>query len=435
MKLSIISDQVDQNYKVAFSKIKELGLDYVELHNVNNKSIEEITDKELFELKETLNKFDLKVSNLSTTIFFLAKLFENYDISLFNEEFKVFKGTYQEHLNQLERACFIANELDCKNIRVFPFRYPDNLEVKDFDKVKEKIIEIMKSAVKIAEKYNIVLVLENCPYSHLPKASMTNEIVEAVNSDNLKLLYDIANSYRAEKQKVPEEYLEISLFDELVNVRDNISHVHLKDYHYDESYEVKPFRHKTILEGDIDTIELISYLYMTNYQGFLSLEPEVDYESTIKSILNVKNILKQIDNKIYELEQEGIAHHKNNMNCAQATATTLAPLINEDKDFVYKVMEGFGSGMSVGSTCGACTGMNAIVSLAQSGGLSRLGETKHQTKIDVKLCMDSFLKLHDGTCLCSDLKIDDDHCNLLIADGCRIGYLFLLMNHSIYLDL
>jgi sugar phosphate isomerase/epimerase len=434
MKLSIISDQVDQNYNIAFSKIKELGLEYVELHNINNKSIEEINHEELVELKKSLSKYNLKVSNLSSTIFFLTKLFDDYEVSLFSDEFKVFKGTIDDHLKQIDRVCFIANQLDCENVRVFPFRYPDNLKVEDFDKVNKKVISIMKKAAVIAAKYNVVLVLENCPYSHMPKATMTNEIVDAVNSDHLKLLYDIANSYRAEKNQVPTKYLEISLLEELMNVRKNIKHVHLKDYHYDENFDGKPFIHKAVLEGDIDTTALISYLYMTNYQGYISLEPEVDYENTVKSIKNVINLVNKIELKIKEVEDQGIYHHEHNMNCSQATATTLAPLIGENVDYIYKVMEGFGSGMGIGTACGACTGMNAIISLAESGGLKRLGETKHQTKIDVITCMECFLDLHNGTCLCSDLKIDDDHCNLLIAEACKIGFLYLLMSHIIDID-
>jgi sugar phosphate isomerase/epimerase len=431
MKLSIISDQIDQNYNIAFSKIEELGLNYVELHNVNNKSVEEISDEELRELKKSLKEYGLKVSNLSTTIFFLTTLFDEYQVSLFNDDFKVFKGSVSDHLTQLERACFIAKELDCTMIRVFPFKYPDNFKVEDFDRVNEKIIKIMKEAVIIAEKYNIVLVLENCPYTHLPKAMMTNEIVNAVNSDNLKLLYDIANSYRAEKNQVPAEYLDISLLDELVSIRKNIKHVHLKDYHYDESFDLKPFRHKAIPEGDIDTVALISYLLMSNYQGYVSLEPEVDYVNTIKSINNVITLLNKIENKIKVLQEKAVLNHEDTMNCSQATATALAPLIKADKEFIYKIMEGFGAGMAIGTTCGACIGMNAIISLAISGGIKRIGETKAKTYLDVIMVMDCFKDNHDGTCLCSDLRIDRDHCNLLIAEEAKAGFLYLLMSHII----
>jgi sugar phosphate isomerase/epimerase len=62
----------------------------------------------------------------------------------------------------------------------------------------------------------------------------------------------------------------------------------LKNYTYDSSYE-KPFLHKSLLEGDIDYPELLKEMNH-QYQGCLSLEPEVDYEDTITSMKELTRI-------------------------------------------------------------------------------------------------------------------------------------------------
>lgn len=59
-------------------------------------------------------------------------------------------------------------------IRIFSFRWPDNRKPPfGTEKDYKHIISNIKEAVEIALEMNRILVLENCPYSHLPKGEMT----------------------------------------------------------------------------------------------------------------------------------------------------------------------------------------------------------------------------------------------------------------------
>ncbi|MGB4985815.1 MAG: sugar phosphate isomerase/epimerase family protein [Erysipelotrichaceae bacterium] len=291
MKISIISDQINNDFTIAFPIIKQQGYKYVELHNAFGKSIEELNQEELNQIKESLKENQLEVSNIATTIFFLAPLFENYQVSLFSDEFKCIKGNVEKHLEYLENACHIAKELNSKTIRVFPFRFPDNVQ-KIFGTASdiEQIVKYLKQAETIAKKHDITLVVENCPYSHCPKGKMTYTIIKQLNSNNIKLLWDPANSYRAEKHQVPTEYLDLTLNEELSLIHEEIGHIHLKNYNYDHN-EQKPFVHQPLLYGDINFNQLINNLKKFNYQGFISLEPEVDFENTILSLQQLKEII------------------------------------------------------------------------------------------------------------------------------------------------
>ena len=293
MKLSIISDQVSQDFLEACKTISDLGLDTVEIHNVFNKSIEQCNFNEVKQIKEILKKYNLKVSNIASTVFFMAKLYEDYEISLFNENFHVVNGTIEDHLIALENACKIANELDCKSVRIFPFRFPDNKVNTKFgtDKDLNEIFKHLKKAISIAEKYDICLGLENCPYSHCPKGEMTLKLVQLCNSNYLKCLWDPANSYRAIKSQVPDNYKNITLHQEYKLLKDNISHVHIKNYTFDET-KVKPYVHVGILEGDINFAQLLPLLSKEKLHPYLSLEPEVDYDTTIKCIKDAITLSK-----------------------------------------------------------------------------------------------------------------------------------------------
>ena len=290
MYTAIISDQIQSDLEASFKVMKELGYKHVELHNVFGKSIEACSEDEVKEIKDLVIKYELKVVNLASTVFFLCPLYPEYKVSLFNSEFYTIEGDIDTHLQYLENACKIANELDCKNVRVFPFRFPDNEEivVVGGDKDIENISIHLSKAVKIAEEYGITLVLENCPYSHLPKGEMTLEVIKRVNHPNLKLLWDPANSYRAEKHKVPKQYMRLDLMSEYKLIKDYIGHVHLKNYTYDSSFE-KPFLHKSLLDGDIDYPKLLKEMNH-QYQGCFSLEPEVNYEDTIISMKELTRI-------------------------------------------------------------------------------------------------------------------------------------------------
>lgn len=289
MKLSIISDQVSQDLEEALKIIVKEGYEYVELHNVFGHSIETCTKEEVEIIKHLLDQYHVKVSNIASTLFFLCPLYQGDEVSLFNPGFYSIQGDLKYHLKVLEHACWIANELDCPKIRVFPFRWPDNRKgpygtKQDF----EKIIENIKKALDISKKYHVTLMLENCPYSHLPKGKMTLQVVQAINDPYLKLLWDPANSYRAIRENVPKEYMDWSLEEELLHIYPYLGHIHLKNYHY-VSGLVKPFVHVPLLNGDIDYKTLVKSIQET-CDCILSLEPEVDKKGALLSMQCLKSL-------------------------------------------------------------------------------------------------------------------------------------------------
>lgn len=289
MKLSIISDQVSQNLEEALKIIVKEGYEYVELHNVFGHSIETCTKEEVEIIKHLLNRYHVKVSNIASTLFFLCPLYQGDEVSLFNPGFYSIQGDLEYHLKVLENACWIANELNCPKIRIFPFRWPDNRKGPYGTKLDfEKIIENIKKALDISKKYHVTLMLENCPYSHLPKGKMTLQVVQEINDPYLKLLWDPANSYRAIRENVPKEYMDWSLEEELLHLYPYIGHIHLKNYHY-VSGLVKPFVHVPLLNGDIDYKTLVKSIQET-CDCILSLEPEVDKKGTLLSMQCLKSL-------------------------------------------------------------------------------------------------------------------------------------------------
>lgn len=285
MKLSIISDQISDRPEEAFPKIREAGYEYTELHNIYDKTIEQLDEAETAHVKKLLADNGLKAASLATTVYFVCPLYPNDHVTGFNDAFHVTEGDRTVHLRRLERACQIAAELEAPVIRLFPFRFPDNRKPPFGDEADmETIVSAMKEASDIAAPYDVILAVENCPYSHLPKGEMTLELIRRTDRPNVRLLYDPANSYRAVKENVPERYLSWDLKKEVKELAPYIAHVHVKNYHYDPSVQPKPFVHVAAGRGDISYEELLPELEALGYTGALSLEPEVGPEETLESM-------------------------------------------------------------------------------------------------------------------------------------------------------
>ena len=285
MKCSVISDQIDDNPERAFPVIRDAGYDYVELHNIGRKTIEELDDSEVSRVKNLLAQYGLKVSNLASTVFFVCPLYGSDHVTGFNESFHVIEGDRQAHLRHLKRACEIASQLGSPLIRLFPFRFPDNRKPPFGDtEDMNTILGAMKEASDIASGYDVTLAVENCPYSHLPKGEMTLELIRRLDRDNVRLLYDPANSYRAVKENVPDRYQSWDLEREIEELAPYIAHVHIKNYHYDPSVQPKPFVHVSSGKGDIQYETLLPKLDSAGYRGVISLEPEVSPSETMESM-------------------------------------------------------------------------------------------------------------------------------------------------------
>ena len=285
MKLSVISDQISDRPEEAFPLIRDLGYTYVELHNVYDRTIEELNDEEVAHLKQLLDQYGLSVSCLASTVTFVCPLYPDDRVSGFNESFHVINGNLDTHLNHLKRACDIAAMLGSPVIRMFPFRFPDNRKPPFGDTADmEKITEAMTAASDAAASKPVVLAVENCPYSHLPKGQMTLELIKRVNRPNVRLLYDPANSYRAVKANVPERCLGWDLLQETEAMIPCLAHVHIKNYRYDASVQPKPYVHTAAGDGDIDYDPIMRKLAEAGYQGAVSLEPEVDPAGTVQSM-------------------------------------------------------------------------------------------------------------------------------------------------------
>jgi len=282
MKLSVITDQLYMDFEKSVYELKKLGISNIEIHSLWNKTIEELDDTEIKKAEEIICKYKMKVSCLSTTLFLMTPLYTNINkLEKFSNKFKTFNGSYKEHISKLEECIEMSKRFDTNFIRVFPFRREGGVN-KNINEVINDISDKFRDLVKLLEKGNKILIMENCPYTYLPKVSLTNKVVEKVESNNLKLLFDFGNNFKSNKRVSIDEY-KINVFEDYHRAKENIVYCHVKDYKKEESNYI----HVGFAKGDVGCKEIIRELNKNQFKFFISLESEVDYKQTITSICDI----------------------------------------------------------------------------------------------------------------------------------------------------
>ncbi len=290
MSISIITDQIGQDFEKSCAIAKHHGFDFVEIHSLWGKTVEDLQSFEIKKVKDILIKYQLRVSNLATTVFFMAKLYPNDTITSFNDRFIAIKGRTSEHIEAAKRAFEIAIALDSPSIRIFPFRAPENRKIIGTAEDQHMIIEQYIRLIPWAEQAKKQLLIENCPHTHLPRGEMTYSVAKNLRSPWIKLLWDPANSFRADKSRLPELYKKLTVLQEMELISPLVGHIHVKDYRYVAALE-KPYQHVAVGQGDVPYPKIADYLKKTSHQALFSLEPEVNDFDTLVSIDYFKSLL------------------------------------------------------------------------------------------------------------------------------------------------
>ena len=293
MKRCIITDQVNSDFEEALKKCRKLGYPSVEIHSIWGKTVEQLSEDEARTAADLLKKYDIHAVVLASTLFMMTPLRETDIITRFDPTYPVFVGTYNEHVEALRHTLSIAKIIGAGGIRVFPFRAPENRIVIGDEDDQFLIIDKFRTPVKMAEHEGITLYLENCPYCHLPKGTMTKKITDHFQSPHFKLLWNPAHSYQCIKDRVPRKYLNMTLEEEQRSIFKTIGHIHITDMKYVLN-EPKPFKQTILGQGDIAFKEILQILKDGDFRGYCSLESELNIPDTIVSMIVFNSMLESM---------------------------------------------------------------------------------------------------------------------------------------------
>lgn len=254
-----ISPELDKQLQV----VRELGMDHISLRSADGKGIAEYTAEEFAEkLLPRLDEAQVKISSMGSPI---------GKIQIDSEE------DFEKQKAQLEEICKMCNMSGCRYIRMFSFYIPKD---KNPDDYKDEVIAKLKEFVKIAEKYNVVLLHENEKDIYGDIARHCKVVFDEIPSPYLKAAFDFANFVQCKEDT--KECWEM--------LKKHVVYIHIKDAVYTDNENV------LCGTGDGKIEELLKQAICDEgYEGFLTLEPHLVLFDTLASLETeaAENVIKE----------------------------------------------------------------------------------------------------------------------------------------------
>lgn len=199
-EFGVITDEIDSDFAHACRIARELGMVYVELHELWGKAVHELTAAELAQAKAILEDNGLR-THLVCGMFFRPFALGDVDLATMESH-----PRFQEHMARLERFVQIARLFNAPNIRTFGFtrdgggtnpspRSPDGGGISEA--TLAKIAKGLQIACDRLAAEGLTLALENARSLYANTGGNMRRVLDAVQCPNLKVIWDPANAFVA----------------------------------------------------------------------------------------------------------------------------------------------------------------------------------------------------------------------------------------------
>ena len=234
---SAFADEAGVSLDEQISALLANGIHYIEPRNIDGKSIIDLTDEELLEIKAKLDANGIKVGSVGSPI-------GKYPIT----------DDFEAYIPKVKRAIEIAKLLDTKFIRIFSFFVKQD----ELALYRDEVIRRMKAMVALAEAEGVVLCHENESKIYGQMPAEVRDIL--ANVPGLGGIFDAAN-YRMNNADTME-----GIGATLINFK----YLHIKDAIYDRQTIVPAGEG----EGRIgDVLDIVNG--HTDELVYLTLEPHL----------------------------------------------------------------------------------------------------------------------------------------------------------------
>lgn len=241
-KLSAFADEVIDDFLGQVKYLDSENVGHIELRFLNKKNVIDLNKNELAEAGKILKDYGLQVSAIGSPVG-KVRLDE----------------PFAEHLDMFKRAVGRALFFKTRFIRVFSYYAPQGKDIADY---RSQVLDRMNAKVEVIEDVDIVMVHENETNIYGHSTENCVDIIEAVNSPKLRLVYDPGNFVWGQ-----------GIVDNIKScwpkMKSYVVHVHIKDWQLGADIGSIPG------QGDGQIAELLQELADCRYDGFLTMEPHL----------------------------------------------------------------------------------------------------------------------------------------------------------------
>ena len=243
-KLSVISDEISQDFERVLQVCNEYEVPQVEPRSVWDNPPQNIPDSDIARMRRLLDEYEMSVCCI-------ASPFLKCDLG--NDE------QYQQHLGILRRCIDIAHVFNCKIIRGFTFWRTGPPE-----SVWQQLLDAYDEPIKMCEQEDVYIGIENEASTHIGAAAEAEALYKDLANPRVRAIWDPANEVFAENGELPFP-------DAFERMKPFLIHVHIKDaVHVDN-----PEKGRCVPVGDggyIDYPAQFQALVDMGYEGACSLE-------------------------------------------------------------------------------------------------------------------------------------------------------------------
>ena len=241
MYLSGLADEAGKDLETQIRAHQELGWTFIELRQIDGICVTDLDDTTFDGVADRLVEAGLQVSC------FAAQL-GNWS--------RPIDGDFGMDQAELRRAIPRMHRLGTRWIRCMS--YPNSNPPLPDDQWRGKVIDRMRSLTAQAEQGDVVLVHENCHGWAGEGAEQAGQLLAAVDSPHLKLVFDTGNPL-CKDQDAWQLYQAL---------RDDIVYVHVKDAESDVNATFPG-------DGDCSVVQIVRDLLHRGYDGGFSIEPHI----------------------------------------------------------------------------------------------------------------------------------------------------------------
>lgn len=242
-ELSAFADEVTDDFKAQVEYLAREKVNYIEPRFINKKNIMDLTKSELTEARTLIREYGLEVSAIGSPIGKVG-----------------LDEPFEPHLDKFKHAIDLAIFFDTPFIRMFSYYPPEGKQIEDY---RGRVLERLAAQADLLSGTEVTMVHENEAGIYGHTAQNCVDIVEAINSPKIRLVYDPANFVWGEKITDNVETC-FSI------MKPYVVHVHIKDWKLG-SKDTGSIPG----QGDAQIKELLAELVEMKYDGCLTMEPHL----------------------------------------------------------------------------------------------------------------------------------------------------------------
>jgi sugar phosphate isomerase/epimerase len=242
--ISAFGDEIAADLEVQVRVLRDLGIGCLELRGAWGKNVLRFDDDDVARVSRTCDAYGISVGSIGSPIG-KSPLVDPLGIELAN----------------LARAFEIGEQVGTRSVRIFSFYPPDTTTNAHYDTHVEESASRLVRLTEAAEREGFTLMLENERAIVGDVPHRCRALIEAVDSPNLRFLWDPANFVLVDVGRPTEGSWEL--------LGEYVGYVHVKDAVAADG-RICPAG-----EGDGQIGELLDRLADRGYRGILALEPHL----------------------------------------------------------------------------------------------------------------------------------------------------------------